>query len=167
MAVNPSDPKSVKNKIVFSTGCKSAKCIADLKLRSSLVDAKLPYILGGSSSLLIDYAITNAGETAYLTQIRITLPEANVAFTKTPSNCKIEDDSPNANVMLCDVNNGSPMFAGDAASLRISVDTTKLDGNELIVKAYVFSTGDELSESDNTVEHVIPLDEFSDIEIIG
>lgn len=167
VAVNPNDPKSVKNKIVFSTGCKSAKCVADLKLKSSLVDVKQPYILGSTSSLLIDYNIVNSGETAYLTQIEITLPESNVAFTKTPSNCKIVDDSPNANVMLCDMKSGSPMFNGDKDSLRISVDTTKLTGTELIVKARVSSTGDELNDADNSVENVIALGEFSEIEIIG
>lgn len=166
--MNPTDPKSVKNKVVFSTGCKAAKCVADLSVKSSLVDVmKLPFILGSLSSLLIDYHITNKGETAYLAQIRITLPETNVAFTKTPSNCVLTEDSAESNVMVCDVNGGSPMFKGDATSIRISVDTTKLDGNELLVKGNVFSTGDELNAEDNTVENVIPLAEFSDIEISG
>lgn len=36
VAVSPNDVKIVKNKVVFSTGCKSTKCIADLNLKSSL-----------------------------------------------------------------------------------------------------------------------------------
>lgn len=36
VAVNPNDPKIVKNKIVFSTGCESARCVADLRIKSSL-----------------------------------------------------------------------------------------------------------------------------------
>lgn len=165
--MNPSDPKSVKNKVVFSTGCKAAKCVADLSVKSSLVDVvKLPFILGSLSSLLVDYQIKNTGETAYLAQIRIILPEA-IGFTKTPSSCVLSDKPDEANVMTCDVNGGSPMFRGDSTSIRISVDATKLDGNELLVKAHVFSTGDELNGDDNTVEDVIPLGEFSDIEISG
>lgn len=166
--MNPTDPKSVKNKVVFSTGCKAAKCVADLSVKSSLIDVlKLPFILGSLSSLLIDYQITNTGETAYLAQIRITLPETNIGFTKTPSNCVLGEDPAETNIMLCDVNGGSPMFKGDTTSIRISVDTTKLDGNELVVKANVFSTGDELNAEDNTVENIIPLAEFSDVEISG
>lgn len=38
VAINPSDLKNIKNKIVFSTGCKTARCIADLKLSASLED---------------------------------------------------------------------------------------------------------------------------------
>lgn len=168
VVVNPADPKSVKNKVVFSTGCKAAKCVADLSVKSSLVDAlKLPFILGSLSSLLIDYHITNTGETAYLAQIRVTLPDTNVGFTKTPSNCVRNEDSVDSNFMLCDINGGSPMFKGDTTAIRISVDTTKLDGNELVVKANVFSTGDELNADDNAVENIIPLVEFSDVEISG
>lgn len=166
--MNPTDPKSVKNKVVFSTGCKAAKCVADLSVKSSLVDVlKLPFILGSLSSLLIDYQITNTGETAYLAQIRITLPDTNVAFTKTPSNCVLNDDSAESNIMICDINGGSPMFKGDTTSIRIRIDTTKLEGSELLVKANVFSTGDELNADDNTIENSIPLAEFSDIEISG
>lgn len=154
--------------MVFSTGCKAAKCVADLSVKSALVDVmKLPFILGSLSSLLIDYQITNMGETAYLAQIRITLPEMNVAFTKTPSNCVLNDDTSDSNFMICDINRGSPMFKGDTTSIRISVDTTKLDGTELVVKANVFSTGDELNAEDNTIENTIPLAEFSDVEIFG
>lgn len=168
VAVNPADPKSVKNKVVFSTGCKASKCVADLSVKSSLVDVrKLPFILGSLSSLLIDYQITNTGETAYLAQIRITLPDTTTGFTKTPSNCVLNEDQAESNSMLCDVNAGSPMFIGDTTSIRISIDVTKLDGNEFLVKANVFSTGDELNASDNSVEDVIPLAEFSDIEITG
>lgn len=38
VAVNPNDPKVVKNKVAFSTGCKNDKCVADLSVKSSLVD---------------------------------------------------------------------------------------------------------------------------------
>lgn len=113
------------------------------------------------------YDIMNSGETAYLAQIRITLPDINVLFTKTPSNCKLDETAPNSNIMECDLNNGTPLFKGDKTSIKISIDTTKLDGNELNVKAHVFSTGDELNDSDNVVEDLIPLREFSNIEIIG
>lgn len=34
IAVNPSDPKMVNNKVAFSTGCAGDRCIADLKLKS-------------------------------------------------------------------------------------------------------------------------------------
>lgn len=128
---------------------------------------RLPYVLGSSSSIIIAYNIENNGETAYLAQIRITLPDTEVLFTKTPSNCKLDEAAPNSNIMECDLNSGTPMFKGDKTSIKISIDTTKLDGNELIVKAKVFSTGDELNDFDNVAENVIPLKEFSNIEVIG
>lgn len=126
----------------------------------------MPYVLGSSSSITIAYNIQNNGETAYLAQIRITLPDSTL-FTKTPSNCKLDDTAPNSNIMECDLNSGTPMFKGDKTSIKISIDTTKLDGTELVVKAKVFSTGDELNEFDNVAENVIPLKEFSNIEVFG
>lgn len=32
VALNPNDSKNVKNKVVFSTGCKNARCVADLRV---------------------------------------------------------------------------------------------------------------------------------------
>lgn len=126
----------------------------------------LPYILGSTPSLVIAFDIVNGGETAYLAQIRITIPDG-ILFTKTPSNCKLDFTVANLNVMECDLNGGMPIFNNSKTSIKISIDTTTLDGNELCVKAEVFSAGDEQNEFDNTIESVIPLTEFSNIEVIG
>lgn len=109
--------------------------------------------------------IENAGETAYLAQIRVTIPERFVSFAKTPSNCEFTDDA--TNIMLCTLNGGSPLFINDHTSMKISIDTTKLNGTEFSVKANVFSTGDELNNTDNVVENIITVGEFSDVEVIG
>lgn len=191
VTVNPNDAKSIKSKIVFSTGCKSARCVADLNVHGSLENVprliihnyhcffsfkylllsipcfSFPYILGSSSSITINYNILNNGETAYLAQIKITLPDSVTVFTKIPSNCKLDELAVHSNVMQCDLNSGRPMFKGDKTSLKMSIDTTKLEGKNLVVKAYVYSTGDEFNESDNRVENTIPLGEFSEIEIFG
>lgn len=69
-------------------------------------------------------------------------------------------------IMECDIDSGSPMFPNSNATIKIGIDTTKLDGKELIVGARVFSAGDEQNELDNHVENVISLKEFSNIEVI-
>lgn len=121
--------------------------------------------MGSGSSLTIVYNIENSGETAYLAQIRVKLPDSEVHFTKTPSNCKL--DSSNSNIMECDLNNGIPLFKGDKTVIKVGIDTTMIDTSELIVRANVFSTGDELNEIDNEDENVIHLTKFSNIEIFG
>lgn len=123
----------------------------------------MPYILGSSPSISVAFNIENAGETAYLAGIRITIP-IGVHFTKTPSNCKL--DLSVMHIMECDIDSGSPMFPNSNATIKIGIDTTKLDGKELIVGARVFSAGDEQNELDNHVESVISLKEFSNIEVI-
>lgn len=127
----------------------------------------LPYILGSSSSLNVVYNIENSGETAYLAQIRVVLPDSKILFTKIPSNCKIDEMILNSNVMDCDLNNGMPMFRADKTSIKIGIDTTELDGKELVVKANVVSTSDEFNKNDNVDENVIPLWKFSNLEIFG
>lgn len=111
----------------------------------------------------IEYQVENFGETAYLTQIRITIFDG-ITFKKTPASCS---HLSNNKELLCNINSGSPLFRGDQGKLRIDLDTAKLELVEFIVKAYVFSTGDELNENDNYLENVIPLAEFSDIEASG
>lgn len=181
--MNPDDHKLSSNKIVFNVGCASERCVADLRLTSSVVErfffwflnfifrnfnnfsmfASLPYILGSSNSLSIEYSVQNFGETAYLAQIRITIFDG-ITFKKTPASCT---NQLNTKELLCNVNNGSPLFKGDEGKLRIDLDTSKLELVDFIVKAYVFSTGDELNETDNFVDNVIPLAEFSEVEGLG
>lgn len=40
VVVNPADSKVISNKIVFNSGCKSSKCVADLRLSSRLLDVQ-------------------------------------------------------------------------------------------------------------------------------
>lgn len=124
---------------------------------------RLPYVIGSSNSLSIEYLIENFGETAYLAQVRITIFEG-LSFKKTPASCS---NQPNTMELLCNVNNGSPLFNGDEGKLRIDLDTTKLELVYEAVKATVFSTGDELNETDNYVDNMIQLTEFSEIEALG
>lgn len=126
-----------------------------------------PYILGSSTSLAINYNIENNGETAYLAQIKITLPDSEIIFTKIPSNCKLNELNVKFNTMECDLNDGRPMYKGEKTSLKIGIDTTKLEGEELVIEAQVQSTGDELNEIDNKVEDIIALGEFSEVEVLG
>lgn len=125
------------------------------------------YILGSSSSISIEYTIENARETAYLAQILVTLPESIVSFMKTPSNCHLVDESTSTNRMLCDVNNRTPLSNSDRGTQVISIDMTNVDGTNLVIKAEVFSTGDEFNDLDNKLEINIPLVEFSDVEVLG
>ncbi len=98
-----------------------------------------------------------------MAQIRITIFDG-ISFKKIPASCS---NQPNAKELLCNINNGSPLFRGDNGRLRIDLDTTKLELVDFTVKAFVFSTGDELNETDNYVDSVIPLAEFSEIEALG
>lgn len=97
----------------------------------------------------------------------ITLPNSEIIFTKIPSNCKLDELNLNFNTMKCYLNDGRPMYRGVKTSLKIGVDTTKLDGEELVIKAQVHSTGDELNEIDNKVEDIIVLGVFSEVEVLG
>lgn len=121
----------------------------------------MPYVLGSTKSLAINYQIENSGETAYLTQLNISVSKS-ITFMKIPSNCRQMSAH-----LLCDINGGSPLFQGDIGYFTIALDTTKASGSAFTVSAHVFSTGDELNDLDNVIDNVIPVTEFSDIEIIG
>lgn len=124
----------------------------------------MPYILGSSKSIIIDYKIENLAETAYLTQLNISIPDS-VSFLKIPSVCRLQAESNND--LLCDINGGSPLYNNSSAYFKLTLDTTKLYGNHLLIKAHVLSTGDESNEMDNSYSNMIYLAEFSDIEITG
>lgn len=110
---------------------------------------------------MIDYVIENAGETAYITQLNVSISRS-VTFMRIPSSCRDIDGD-----LLCDINSGSPVLKDNKAHFKITLDTTKVSGTHLAVTAHVFSTGDELNDADNKIEDLIALTEFSDIEIIG
>lgn len=98
-----------------------------------------------------------------MAQIRITIFDG-ITFRKIPASCTSQPDTKE---LLCNVNNGIPLFNGDERKLTIDLDTSKLELVDFIVKAQVSSTGDELNEADNYVDNVIPLAEFSEIEGFG
>uniref|UniRef100_A0A1B0A219 Integrin alpha second immunoglobulin-like domain-containing protein n=1 Tax=Glossina pallidipes TaxID=7398 RepID=A0A1B0A219_GLOPL len=159
-AVDPAEPKLYRQKIIFSTGCASEICIADLQVMSTGLDHT--YILGSSRTFTVTYEIVNKGETAYLPQINITSSN-RMPFAKVPSNCKASTDA----VMLCDLNRGQPMAKGAKDNLKVIYDVSGISGNALILTAEVFSTGKELASSDNIVREVITLTEFTEIDAIG
>ncbi|XP_016941080.4 integrin alpha-PS3 isoform X1 [Drosophila suzukii] len=157
--VDPQEPTVSTQKIIFSTGCATDVCTADLQLRSKNVSPT--YILGSADTLRINYEITNAGETAYLPQFNVT-STSRLAFAQVPGNCKVVEA-----VMVCDLNRGRPLAKGDSDSVTISFDVSQLSGQSLIIYAEVFSTGYEKNPTDNKQTNVIGLKEFTEIDASG
>ncbi|EDW47967.1 integrin alpha-PS3 isoform X1 [Drosophila sechellia] len=159
VVVDPMEPKVSTQKIIFSTGCATDVCTADLQLRSKNVSPT--YILGSADTLRLNYEITNIGETAYLPQFNVT-STSRLAFAQVPGNCKVADA-----VMVCDLNRGRPLAKGDTDSVTISFDVSQLSGQSLIIHAEVFSTGYEKNPTDNRQTNVIGLKEFTEIDASG
>ncbi|XP_017013569.2 integrin alpha-PS3 isoform X2 [Drosophila takahashii] len=157
--VDPKEPKVSTQKIIFSTGCATDVCTADLQLRSKNVSPT--YILGSADTLRVNYEITNGGETAYLPQFNVT-STSRLAFAQVPGNCKVAEA-----VMVCDLNRGRPLAKGDSDSVTISFDVSQLSGQSLIIHAEVFSTGYEKNPTDNKQTNVISLKEFTEIDASG
>lgn len=44
---------------------------------------------------------------------------------------------------------------------------TRIEGQQLVIKANVFSSSEELNVNDNVLEDFIQLKEFSDVEVVG
>ncbi|XP_055921034.1 integrin alpha-PS3 isoform X2 [Eupeodes corollae] len=158
-AVDPAEPKVNIEKIIFSTGCKTDICTADLKVTSSGLSPT--YILGSSRTISVTYEVTNSGETAYLPQINITSSN-KMPFNKKPASCDQHGD-----VLLCDLNRGQPIFKNDKQSITIVYDVSHIEGSSITLTAAVFSTGQEQNPSDNIVRDFIALREFTEIEAIG
>lgn len=164
VALDPRDSKSVSTKVTFSTGCEGERCVSDLAVVGTLMNVRQPYVLGSTSVITIEYEVSNQGESAYLTQIKISIPTNVTQFSRIPSTCR--QDSNNRD-MICDLNSGRPIPKGDVVKLNINLDATKLDGESFKVLAAVSSAGDEQRPADNQYENEIFLTEFSDVELIG
>lgn len=114
----------------------------------------------------IDYTIRNAGETAFLPQLIVGTSPNLVRFMKIPAHC-VRPTGGNVSELVCDLNKGSPLMTGDETTFQIHLDTSSLVGTEFRVRAEVLSTGDELNADDNVLDDVVPLTEFSTIEVSG
>lgn len=110
---------------------------------------------------MIQYDILNMGETAYLTQLTITISNSTT-FSRIPSNCRLALND----ALVCDVATG-PFENQRTEKLFINIDTTQVTGDSIEVKAVVDSRSDELNWSNNKVIDVIPVEEFSELEIFG
>ncbi|XP_034476583.1 integrin alpha-PS3 isoform X2 [Drosophila innubila] len=159
VAVDPEDAKVYTEKIIFSTGCATDICIADLKLTAK--DLSSSFVLGSAKVLRVTYEVSNQGESAYLPQLNVTSSH-RLNFAQTPGNCKVSEA-----VMICDLNNGRPLGKGDKDSITISFDVSSLTGRALNISAEVFSTGSEKNPSDNKLESLIALKEYTEIDASG
>ncbi|XP_060658574.1 integrin alpha-PS3-like isoform X1 [Drosophila nasuta] len=159
VAVDPEDAKVFTEKIIFSTGCATEICIADLRLTAR--DASSSFILGSAKVLRLTYDVSNEGESAYLPQLNVT-SSSQLNFAQIPGNCKVSES-----VMVCDLNNGRPLGKGDKDSITISFDVSSLTGHALTISAEVFSTGSEKSPSDNKLQSLIALKEYTEIDASG
>lgn len=166
VAIDPIDTKTATTKIAFSTGCGQERCVSDLAVVGTLNNVRQPYVLGSAKTIEIKYEISNAGESAYLTQLAVTIPSNVTEFSRIPSLCRIQDALVR-DVMICDINHGKPIKTKETAEIIISLDATKLDGQSLKIFANVSSAGDEVRPSDNVYTNEIILTEFSDIELNG
>uniref|UniRef100_A0A1I8P8N4 Integrin alpha second immunoglobulin-like domain-containing protein n=1 Tax=Stomoxys calcitrans TaxID=35570 RepID=A0A1I8P8N4_STOCA len=159
-AVDPVEPKIYSEKIIFSTGCATEICVADLQVTSKL---DRTFVLGSSRTFKVTYEVINRGETAYLPQINITSSN-RMPFAKIPSNCKHNNQD---SMLLCDLNQGQPMQEGSSDAITIIYDTSSISGENMQVMAKVFSTGKESTASDNVAADIIMLTEFTEIAAVG
>jgi Integrin alpha len=162
--LDPRDSKTVSTKVTFSTGCSGERCVSDLAVVGTLTNVRQPYVLGSTKTIAIEYEISNAGESAYLTQLKVTIPTNVTQFSRVPSSCRQENNNRD---MICDINSGKPVAKGEKVTLDINLEAGKLDGESFKVFAVVSSAGDEQRPADNEYENEILLTEFSDIELIG
>ena len=162
--IDPNASKTISTKVPFITGCKGERCISDLKLVGTLINVKQPYILGSTKTIDVQYEISNVGETAYLTQLMITIPTNVTQYSRIPPNCKLNQQE---SLMTCDVSGGKPLAQNDQIILVINLDSSRLHGSSFKINASVSSTGDESNPSDNEYENEIFMNEFSDIELAG
>ncbi|XP_073811306.1 integrin alpha-PS3-like [Musca autumnalis] len=159
-AVDPAEPTSYVEKIIFSTGCASDVCVADLQVKSSLENK---FVLGSSRTFSVSYEVSNSGETAYLPQINITSSN-RMLFAQIPSNCKMNNQEAS---LICDLNQGQPMAKGTKDTVTVIFDTSSISGQSMTIVAKAFSTGKELNEKDNIATDVVALTEFTEIIAVG
>ncbi|XP_014099156.1 integrin alpha-PS3 isoform X2 [Bactrocera oleae] len=160
-AVDPAEPTIYREKIIFSTGCSSDICVADLEVKSR--DLNHTYILGSSRTLSVTYDITNHGETAYLPQISLTSSN-HMPFAKIPGTCRPKE----TDYLECDLkSNDVSMAKGATTSFTVTFDVSSITGKAMILTAKVFSTGKEANEANNVATDVITLGEFTEIDVVG
>ncbi|XP_059622355.1 integrin alpha-PS3-like [Phlebotomus argentipes] len=159
VSVNPNDPTYARSQAVFNTGCQNIPCRADLRISGKLF-APQPYILGSTETFRVQYEVVNHGETAYIPKISVE-KSPSLNFMQVLPQCHLDED-----IMTCDLSS-EPLLRGQSRSIAFRLDPSNLEGTEVFITANVSSTGDEETPEDNTIEFMIPIQEFSDVEIVG
>jgi Integrin alpha len=165
VVTDPRDTKLVSSKIVFATGCRGDRCLTDLAVVGTLINVRQPFVLGSAKTIEIKYDISNSGEAAYLTQLKIKIPTNVTQFSRIPSICN--QDNNVLEMMTCDLRSGRPLKNLESVDITISLDAIRLDGSAFSVIAEVFCAGDEQRPADNIYVNDIQLTEFSDVELDG
>lgn len=95
-------------------------------------------------------------------QLRVNISEP-LSYMKIPSSCTLENKE-----LKCFFQN-SLMANGDEQSMKVYLDTTKLNGynDRVYITAEVTSSGDESDPDDNFKENILEIYERTEIEISG
>lgn len=166
VVLDPRHSASKSEHVAFKTGCSDDKaCKPEFTLGGHVINVELPYLLGSTKTLTVNYVLFNLGEPSYQTQLTISIPTNITQFSKVPPSCQREA---NDSRMVCDINEGKPLMNGETAMLDVILDSSNLEGKLFFVYAEVSSRADDKNKIvSKKHETEIPMREFSEVQLVG
>lgn len=147
--------------VPFDSRCVGKNCTTKLAVKGKF-NSENPFVLGSSKSIEIVLEISNSGEAAYFTKLKVSVSTSQ--FLKIPPFCY---DIKNLHQYLeCDIN-GVSMLKDEKLIIPLHIDSEKLDGKSITIFANVTSEGEEFSPEDNSCVVELSLKNFSKVEVIG
>jgi hypothetical protein len=159
------DKKKVTTEILRNTGCADEICKTNLELIGKVLDIDNVITVGIETTFRIQYSISNSGEAAYRTKLKITTKKY-VAFAAVSSSCSVDTDD-DYSIMECDIRSGKPITDKNPYHTNITFDISNMRGGNLEIIAEVSTMGDDSKSTTNKKVHQIKHVELSEVDVKG
>merc|ERR1719369_1666315 len=155
----------LENQIAFQTGCKSVKCISDLKVDAFMQDQeRYPYVIGSSDKLVLVVIVYNIdGEPAYKPRVKIRYPKS-LQLTKRVCEQSEADDY---GLLSCHL--PGPILLSGSQKLYVEFDAKVLFGGipKLEFSIEANSDSEEINSGNNRELFSQELRTQADLEMVG
>ncbi|GLV40522.1 scab [Carabus blaptoides fortunei] len=123
------------------------------------------FVIGSKYSLPLEISVLNIGESAYLTEVEVALPES-VDLNNIPSFCS-ENKENNTLIVLCEMD--EPLRKNSQKNITLDLDMSEIKniGPSLTFKILSKSNSEELNPKDNEIELILNLAIEANLTIKG
>ncbi|KAK7074650.1 hypothetical protein SK128_017829 [Halocaridina rubra] len=168
---DPGEPKITTLPISIVTECESdgdKTCHIDMRVEAKFLNYRVQdkLIIGEDNRPVVEITVHNLGESVFLPNVTVTVPEPFALFLPTTHDCAFTVKD-NRTAMVCHLTN--PIKRDKEDTVRVTIDASRVTDttNEMRVKIKAAGEGVEIEPSDDSLTEMLLLSAQAELKLHG